>query len=363
MRKKSLIGSTLIGSTSLLQENHNLIETRNLRRSPKIPASGIKFNRAKVGFVVAFLPLSLLLLSFITGGSAAGDIQRKSGNATVRQPVFLRAGWTESDKAGELCELGRGKGIVFSPDLSEPGNREFFRALGFAYFEDLDWHNVLRQIKAHNRAHPENPIRTLLIQSHGTNGDALKLQNGNQPDALRSYVSVGGLLENLEGSGVRVCLLAACNAGRLLRPENLNEVKPTEGNRLFEPATLGIINASKGFDASQSEITIGRRAESHIEVINECRVGEFSATARALLSEGTNGRLKAATRVAVPEMLIQLLLEDQRLNLVSEGFEVERSSAETNDNYREQLITRFLRFVNAVSERDRRGAAVPTYAD
>jgi hypothetical protein len=266
----------------------------------------------------------------------------------------LREGWTKSSKVPELCELGRGKGIVFSPDLSDPGNRDFFRALGFAYFEDPDWRKVLGQIQEFNRTHPHSPITTLLIESHGTNGDALKLQNGKDPDAARSYISVGALLERLDGSGVRICLLAACNAGRLLRPENIQEIKPTEGNRLFEPATLGIINASPNYDPSQSSVTIGRRAESHIEVINECRIAEFSPVVRAHLVDASNGRLKAGTQIAVPEMLIQLLLSDQKLNLISEGFEVEKSAAETNDSYREQLISRFLRFVNGVGERQRR---------
>src|SRR6185436_16749764 len=103
----------------------------------------------------------------LSGGSAAGDpLHRHKTNTTALRPVFLRAGYTESHKIKSLCELGRGKGIVFSPDLSEPGNREFFRALGFAYFEDPDWRKVVDQVKAYNRAHPESPIETLLIQSH-----------------------------------------------------------------------------------------------------------------------------------------------------------------------------------------------------
>ena len=346
----------------VLHQNHNLFETHRLRRSLKIPPSGINSGSVQAGSVVAFLPLSLLLLSFLTGGSAASDLRSQQTN-TAHQPIFVRAGWNESEKAEALCEIGRGKGIVFSPDLSEPGNREFFRALGFAYFEDPDWRNVLRQLKAYNHAHPESPVEVLLIQSHGTNGDALKLQKGNQPDAARSYISAGALIENLEESGVRICLLAACNAGRLFRPENFHDVKAGEGNHLFEPATLGVINASPNFDASKSNITIGRRAESHIEVINECHVSEFSSVTRVALSAGSNARLQASSRIAVPEMLIQLLLDDQRLNLVSEGFEVVRSSAETNDNYREQLISRFLRFINGVAEKERRSTTSSNEAD
>ena len=203
-----------------------------------------------------------------------------------------------------------------------------------------------------------------MIQSHGTNGDALKLQNSSQPDAPRSYISPGGLLETLAGTGVRACLLAACNAGRLFRPENFHSVKAGEGNRLFEPATLGVINASPDFDPSQSGITIARRAESHIEVINECRLSEFSPVTRsALLDSSSDAGLKATTRIAVPEMLIQLLLTDEQLHLVSEGFEIERSRAETDDNYRERLISRFLRFVNTVAAKERQTSTSSPQAD
>jgi len=316
----------------------------------------------KAGSAVALLPLSLLLLSFLTGVPAGSESRSSQPplrklqqvNSTVQQAGFLRAGWPVTRKTDALCELGRGKAIVFSPDLSEPGNREFFRALGFAYFEDADWRKVIAQIKSFNHDHPAAKIEVVLVQSHGTNGDALKLQAGSQPDNDRSYISIGGLLENLEGSGVRACLLAACNSGRLFRPENIQEVKPVEGNHLFEPATLGIVNASPSFDLSQSTINIGRRAESHIEIINECRISEFSPAVRSDLALVSNGRLKGTTKIAVPEMLIQLLTNDQRLNLVSGGYDVIKSSAETNDNYREQLINRFLRLVNSVGERGNR---------
>jgi hypothetical protein len=132
-------------------------------------------------------------------------------------------------------------------------------------------------------------------------------------------------------------------------------VKAEEGNHLFEPPTLGIINASPNFDPSQSGITFARRAESHIEVINECHLSEFSPLTRsAVLGSAGDTGLKPTTLVAVPEMLIQLLLADARLHLVSEGFEVEKSRAETDDSYRERLISRFLRFVDAAAANEQR---------
>lgn len=296
--------------------------------------------------------------------SGANRSNRFHGPLTPATRAFANKNlWLKSSKSDALCEIGRGKGIVFSPDLSEPGNREFFRALGFAYFEDPDWRKVLSQLKDYNQSHPESAVEVLLVQSHGTNGDALKLQNGKQPDALRSYISAGALLENLEDSGVHTCLLAACNAGRLFRPENYHAVTGIEGNRLFLPPTLGIINASSNFAPSQIGVTATRRAESHIEVINECHVSEFSPVTRTALIGGSNARLKTTSRIAVPEMLIQLLLQDDRLHLVSEGFEVEKSEAETDDNYRERLISRFLRFVDTVAAKELPPSTSSTRAD
>jgi hypothetical protein len=305
--------------------------------------------------------------NFSVSHPTGDQVARRTPIARAAQRVSIQNIWArksttlsgsprlENSGRSAISEIGRGKGIVFSPDLSEPGNRAFYRALGFAYFEDPDWHSVLKQIREFNQAHPNESIETLLIQSHGTNGDAMKLQTGNQPDALRSYISPGGLLEQLEGTGVSVCLLAACNAGRLFRPENYQSVKAEEGNHLFEPATLGVINASPNFDPERSRIAIARRAESHIEVINECRISEFSETTRAALIN--NSSLKPAVLIAVPEMLIQLLLTDERLHLVTEGLEVEKSRAETPDSYREHLIARFLRFVDGAAAKDRQPAA------
>ena len=276
--------------------------------------------------------------------------------------LAIREVWSASPKSTTLADIGRGKGIVFSPDLSEPGNREFYSALGFAYFEDADWQVVISQIKAYN-SHTQYPVKVLLLQSHGTNGDALKLQTGRQADAPRSYISPAGLLEKLSGTGVRTCLLAACNAGRLFRPENYQSVKADAGNRLFEPATLGIINASADFDPARTNITIVRRSESHIEVINECHLAEFSKATQARLMDNSIEGLKETSRIAVPEMLIQLLLRDEQLHLVSEGFETTTSKTETDDSYRERLISRFLHFVDAVAEKGRQPVTPSARAD
>jgi hypothetical protein len=308
---------------------------------------------------VTLLVRALALLLLILVGGVDFQSWRSNGAARVFGPrmrvmsprmLTIHEVWATRSRTASLENIGRGKGIVFSPDLSEPGNREFYSALGFAYFEDADWHVVLTQLQSYNRSHQKNPVKVLLVQSHGTNGDALKLQTGREADAPRSYISPAGLLEKLAGTGVRTCLLAACNAGRLFRPENYQNVSAGEGNRLFEPATLGVINASAGFDPERSGITIGRRRESHIEVINECHLVEFSPVTRSRLLETSLNGLKDTSSIAVPEMLIQLLLRDEQLHLVSEGFETTPSRAETSDDDRERLISRFLAFVDIAAE-------------
>jgi hypothetical protein len=324
--------------------------------------------RLEVGAVTRTLATFILIFVFLSG-TLNGNVHSwlSANNTTVAstssswatrpaRSLSISEVWAKNTGAVSLGDIGRGKGIIFSPDLSEPGNRAFFTALGFGYFEDPDWRVVLDQIKTYNQSRPERRIEVLLIQSHGTQGDGLKLQNGKQPDAPRSYISLAALQEKLEGTGVRTCLLAACNAGRLFRPEAYQAIHPDPNNPLFEPPTLGIINAAANFDPSRSTITLARRVESHLELINECRVSEVSPAARAELARSGDPSLKATTRIAVPEMLIQLLLQDERLHLISWGYEVEKSKAETNDNAREQLISRFLNFVNRVAAQDDRAA-------
>lgn len=269
--------------------------------------------------------------------------------APVSRTISTADVWRAHSPYLTIDEIGSHKGIVFSPDLSEPGNREFYRTLGFAYFEDPDWHVVLEQIKAYNATHSRNRIETLLVLSHGTNGDALKLQNGSQQDAPRSYIAPAALQEQLEGTGIRFCLLAACNAGRLFRPDNYLTVRADAGNRLFEPATLGIINASQDFKPEKSSITIARRAESHLEVINECSLAEMSPGTIAELTENAANGLTTASRIAVPEMLIQILLKDDQLRLVLWGSEMVKSSAETTDKVRENLIARFIDLLDSLA--------------
>jgi len=313
-----------------------------------------------IGAFVVLLCL-LVLLSVREGftpwrrGGSSVEVRKPAVETLPNEarPLAIHEVWLRNTHNVTINELGHGKGIVFSPDLSDPGNRSFFSALGFGYFEDPDWRVVILQVKAYNQAHPDYPIRTLLIESHGTWGDALKLQNGKEPGALRSYISLAALQEHLAGSGVRVCLLAACNAGRLFRPDTYQNITQDQTNPLFEPPTLGIIDVSPEFDASQSEIVIGRRSDSHLEVIDECHVSELSKDARATLAAQSGVTLNPAAKIAVPEMLIELMLEDGRLHLITGRYETEKSRTETNDGVRERLISRFFGLLNQHAARSR----------
>src|SRR6187200_511666 len=114
------------------------------------------------------LTFALLLVAL------TADARDRATNA-----LLVRA-WPEAPFAS-IDALGGGVGIVFTPDLSVPGNCRFYEALGFACFEQADWDAVLRRIHDYNTAHRERPIRTLILETHGTNGNGLKLQRGKKP--------------------------------------------------------------------------------------------------------------------------------------------------------------------------------------
>src|SRR5688572_1355686 len=156
---------------------------------------------------------------------------------------LLARAWPISPGA-PLSDVGRGIAIVFSPDLTVPGNCSFYQALGFSCYVDADWTRIVDAIRSHNTSYPERSIRTLILETHGTNGHGLRVQKSKAPKADRSYISVGALQERLEMYGVRYIIIGACNSGRLLRPMILRTLDSDPGDKLFLPATCGIVNAS-----------------------------------------------------------------------------------------------------------------------
>jgi hypothetical protein len=65
-----------------------------------------------------------------------------SATAADRTEVLLAKAWPAASFAS-LEDLGAGVGVVFTPDLSVPGNCDFYNALGFACFESPDWLEIL----------------------------------------------------------------------------------------------------------------------------------------------------------------------------------------------------------------------------
>src|SRR5689334_9227336 len=88
---------------------------------------------------------------------------------------LLNQAWPDV-KTTRVSEIGRGVGVVFSPDLSVPGNCRFYQSLGFACFQSANWEEILDGIHSHNLLNPERRISTLVLETHGTNGNGLKLQ-------------------------------------------------------------------------------------------------------------------------------------------------------------------------------------------
>src|SRR4051794_20958256 len=92
--------------------------------------------------------------------------------ATDTSLQLLAQAWPTPPKA-KVGEIGRGIGVVFSPDLSVEGNCRFYESLGFGCFEDADWGKVLDSIRTFDANNPDRRLTTLVLETHGTNGNGL----------------------------------------------------------------------------------------------------------------------------------------------------------------------------------------------
>ncbi len=257
-------------------------------------------------------------------------------------------------QAKKMSEIGRGIGVVFSPDLSVPDNCRFYQALGFACFQDADWTNVIAQIHMFNLLNPDRRVATLILETHGTNGNGLKVQDSYDPAAARSYISVGALQERLEPDGVFYVVISACNSGRLLRPAIYNRLNPYCGDRLFLPANNGIVDASDDFDPRLSAVMIIRPQSSHIETTLVGTVAELRpATRRALLAAAKVRGVTLPKEFAVSDMLVQMLTRDPYLDLVTGAYTDELSKDIRSQQTSEELFTEFVKTLNAAAARQR----------
>jgi hypothetical protein len=284
---------------------------------------------------LATIPILLLLA---TTASAATSTQ-----------YLLAKAWPR-DAGAKVAEIGRGVGVVFSPDLSVPGNCRFYQALGFACFEDTHWDRVLDGIRSYNILYPEHPIRTLVLETHGTNGNGLKLQGSYDPKAERSYISVGALQERLEPDGIETIIISACNSGRLLRPAIYKALDPNCGDKLFLPATCGIINASDDFDPELSRIVVATPKTSHIETTLAGAVRELSPSARrAITASARELGITPPTDFAISELMMQMLVRDPHLELVTGAYVDELSRTLTPESQGERLFRSFTHLINGLA--------------
>jgi hypothetical protein len=285
--------------------------------------------------------LALLLLAI---PEAAGD----------ETAVLLAKAWPASPHSG-LKDVGTGVGIVFSPDLSVQGNCNFYAALGFACFDSADWLEILSSIHAHNISNPGKRIKTLILETHGTNGHGLKVQTGKKDNDPRSYISVGALQEWLEPVGVRHVIISACNSGRLLRPEIYLKLNRNPGDKLFLPATRGIIDATDVFDPKKNPITVITPGSSQIETTLVGSLRELAPATREAIERAAKTRgVKLPSQFAVSEMLIKMLLRDPALELRTGAWVDELSKEQTSARTSERIFSAFVAHLNYVAARDPR---------
>ena len=289
------------------------------------------------------LPILLILLLLAGAQTALAD------HEGLR---LLGTAWPDATAPG-VSDIGRGVGVVFSPDLSVSGNCRFYQSLGFACFQDADWSRVLDQIHGYNSAHPDRRIYTLVLETHGTNGNGLKLQKSYSPTAERSYISVGALQERLQPEGIYYVIISACNSGRLLRPYIYSELDPYNGDRLFLPATCGIVNASEDFDPTRNAVTIITPQSSHIETTLVGSVRELAPkTQKAIAASAKALRITPPAQFAVSDMMVQMLTRDSRLELAANRYVEELSGEMKPVDTSEALFKSFVKFVNAAASRE-----------
>lgn len=275
-----------------------------------------------------------------------------SADAVEKSSTLLARAWPAATVAG-INEIGTGVGVVFTPDLSVKDNCRFFEALGFACFESADWLQVLGDIHAYNLSHPGRRVRTLILETHGTNGHGLKLQAGKKAEDDRSYISVAALQEILEPVGVRYIILSACNSARLLRPEIYRRLNREPGDKLFLAASRGIIDATDDFDPEKSNVTVITPGTSQIETTLVGSLRELApATRDAITAAAKKREVTLPKQFAISEMMIQMLVRDPQLVLRRDAHTEELSKVQSAADASERLFKSFVSHLDFVAARD-----------
>lgn len=285
---------------------------------------------------------TLLLAIFLVSFAAQAE----------RTSTLLTRAWPTA-AVSNLEDLGTGIGIVFTPDLSVENNCRFYETLGFACFESADWLSVLGDIHAYNSDHPGRRIRTLILETHGTNGHGLKLQAGKKPEDARSYIAVAALQEILEPVGVRYIILSACNSARLLRPEIYRKLNRDPGDKLFLTPTRGILDATDDFDPKRNHVTVITPGTSQIETTLVGGLRELAPATRDAIKEAATKRdIELPNQFAVSEMLIRMLTRDPKLILRTGTHTEELSKVQTEPSASERLFKAFVAHLDFVAARN-----------
>jgi hypothetical protein len=296
---------------------------------------------AKSSLLVILLGLSPLLLSagptFQNGREWLVNLLPTARAQEVAQPDRL-------ESAARLKKLGARRAIVFSPDFAASGNRLLYEGLGFVYLESADWRWVLKEIMRVNRSRTDGSIREIFFETHGSNGNGLKLQRSQLRSAPRSYISLGALQEHLAAAGVDRAILGACNTGRLYRPEIYRKLDMSVKDPTVLPATLGVVNASPKFNPSTSPVELIRRTDSRLEQTSEGQYQELPVSVRRALD------LPASTKpFTVSNMFIQTIMKDDRLQVTSRGYVRKISKDTESEPDNEAIFQSFLKFLDDIA--------------
>lgn len=306
----------------------------------------VQASRWQCGWCSAGVVLFVLLC---VNGYVHGVAGQKAPATVQPARQASQALWPEPERLTRLADIGRGKAIVFTPDISPPGNQEFYERLGFVFIADASWERVFQQLRIYQATHPDNPLQVLLLETHSAGGNGLELQTSMARRAGRSYLSIGGLQERLAALNLRTCVVDACNAGRLFRPEIYARLNLRPAERRLLPATLGGSHATPGFVPARSGVTIWRCAENHLETVTQADLTELSAATHAALWQGP----PHPGRFVVSNQFLLALLRDPRLQLAAGGTVRGKSTQpDLTDGATESLLQGFLACLDQIARRE-----------
>jgi hypothetical protein len=257
--------------------------------------------------------------------------------------IVRRSDIWPSKSVSSISNLGRGAGLVFSPDLATPQTCAVYERLGFRCFVDSSWAAIVRAVAEVNARGGREGISLLILEVHGSGGNGLKLQDGRLPSDGRSYAALGAIEQRFGGARIRYCIVDACNSRRVARASIRDELRLVP-DRLVLPATHGVLNATPLSPASRLALLVTRDV-SRLEIFTEGSVEDLSPRTRKAL--GLAGSV--SMRFVVSDLLSQLVTDDPELHLqlVTPTETVVRRAKPYNES--EQLFQRFVQHLDRLA--------------